>query len=319
MIGTDQLDEVHTFVEATVRERVSSSVRSFAVDAARAPSGVFTGSLAVHPATGERIPIYVADYVVATYGTGAVMGVPAHDGRHFRFAEAYGLPVVEVIRPVGATGAPTSDLWTGDGVLIDSDRFTGMASDLARDAIAEWLQARGVGRRTVRYRLRDWLISRHHYWGPRSPSCIATTAAPCRSRRAASPKHVHPASRAQSVFSGRREPLDRASLSFFGRRATPAIVAAFAMRRSSELGEFLGEDPGAEALTVGGQSIGTLARTLEEPLVDEPVEVAHADARLHTQEPLHEPGVDLIPEPFTLDPEHDLEDLVSPEQRLQLL
>jgi leucyl-tRNA synthetase len=135
--GTSHSWSVHKFIEEALRERASFSVRSFGVDAARAPSGVFTGSFAIHPATGEPVPIYVADYVLATYGTGAVMRVPAHDGRDFRFAQANGLPVVRVISPAGVKSTPTGDPWTADGVLIDSDGFTGMPSKLARDAIAE--------------------------------------------------------------------------------------------------------------------------------------------------------------------------------------
>jgi leucyl-tRNA synthetase len=167
--GTGLEDEVLRYVEEALRERVATSTRGGEAAGARPRAGAFTGSFAVHPATGGRVPIYVADYVVATYGTGIVMGVPAHDERDFQFATANGLPVVEVIRPPGGTKEPANRPWTGDGVLIESEQFTGAPSELARDAIAEWLEASGSGRRAVRYRLRDWLISRQRYWGPPIP------------------------------------------------------------------------------------------------------------------------------------------------------
>ncbi len=137
-------------------------------DVRRDRSGVDTGARAVHPATGAELPVYVADYVVAGYGTGMVMGVPAHDRRDGAFAAAHALPIVPVVVPAGDAGGG-DEPWTGEGVLAASGPFSGMASSEAGEAIADWLQARRIGRRATRYRLHDWLISRQRYWGPPIP------------------------------------------------------------------------------------------------------------------------------------------------------
>lgn len=129
-------------------------------------SGVFVGRHAVHPVTGERVPIFVADYVISGYGSDAVMCVPAHDQRDADFAAAHGLAVRTVISPDG--GAATGDAamaFKGEGVLIDSGEFTGLRSTDARARMAERLEAQKLGRRAVRYRLRDWTISRQRFWG----------------------------------------------------------------------------------------------------------------------------------------------------------
>jgi leucyl-tRNA synthetase len=132
----------------------------------RPKRGVPLGSYVINPASGAQIPLWIADYVLADYGTGAVMGVPAHDQRDFLFARRHELPVRQVIIPEGSNAeAYLGEAWTEAGVLIESDRFNGLSSTAARQAITEAASAEGWGQARRQYRLRDWLISRQRYWG----------------------------------------------------------------------------------------------------------------------------------------------------------
>ena len=150
----------------TTRPDTLFGVTFLAVSPDHELAAALTGRWAINPASGERVQILAAEYVVAGYGSGVVMGVPAHDARDWAFASAQGLPVRCVIRPGTVAGVGA---WTGEGVLVESGQFTGLDSETARERIAGWLEASGVGRPAVRYRLHDWLISRQRYWGPPIP------------------------------------------------------------------------------------------------------------------------------------------------------
>lgn len=130
-------------------------------------TGVFTGSYATNPATGEKMPIWIADYVLGGYGTGAVMAVPAHDERDLEFAETFDLPVVQVIERPDTEADPLP--YTGEGVLINSGAYSGMQSSEAREEIVAWLMQQGIGKSQVTYKMRDWLVSRQRYWGAPIP------------------------------------------------------------------------------------------------------------------------------------------------------
>lgn len=133
-------------------------------------TGVPTGAYAINPVNGERVPIWVADYVLATYGTGYVMAVPAHDERDFAFATKFNLPIKKVILQDGTNEADElKEAFTEVGIMINSGKYNGLSSDEGIIKITEDLQAQGIGKRTVNYRLRDWLISRQRYWGTPIP------------------------------------------------------------------------------------------------------------------------------------------------------
>jgi leucyl-tRNA synthetase len=159
---------------AAVTEYVAQAARMDEIErtaADKEKTGVFTGGYAVNPVNGERIPIWIADYVLMGYGTGAIMAVPAHDERDFAFATKYGLEIRRVITgPDGATG-PMTESWDSktEGEMINSGAFDGTPVSTAFDRVVEWLEANELGKRAVNYRLRDWLISRQRMWGTPIP------------------------------------------------------------------------------------------------------------------------------------------------------
>src|SRR5690349_13571117 len=162
----DQLtaEEQRPAVSAYRREAQRKDIVSRKVAAEKDKTGVFLGSYARNPATGEAIPIWIADYVLMEYGTGAIMAVPAHDKRDFEFATQYGLPIREVVR----TGEPLPSV-SEDGTLVNSGPFDGVSCRAAGVRIVAWLKEKGVATPQVQYRLHDWCISRQRFWGPPIP------------------------------------------------------------------------------------------------------------------------------------------------------
>ncbi|HEY1015338.1 MAG TPA: leucine--tRNA ligase [Herpetosiphonaceae bacterium] len=158
-------------VEAYVAEAVrKTEVERQSTDDSKQKTGVWIGAHAVNPVSGERIPIWIADYVLITYGTGAIMAVPGHDQRDFAFAKTFELPIKRVVAPdASQAAAPLDEAFTGDGVLVNSGIIDGMDTDAGWEKIVGWLEDQGIGKRTINYRLRDWLVSRQRYWGTPIP------------------------------------------------------------------------------------------------------------------------------------------------------
>jgi len=161
--GTEYEEEVVAFVN----KYLSMSTRERNIVDEK--EGVFSGRYAINPLTEERIPIYIANYILWGYGTGAIMAVPAHDERDYEFAKKYNIPIKAVIKPIDKDWDFNKGAFTEEGVLINSNGFNGLKSSEAKEKIIEELEKRGLGKKTINYRLKDWNISRQRYWGTPIP------------------------------------------------------------------------------------------------------------------------------------------------------
>src|SRR5207244_1440108 len=177
----------HALVERITTPAQREAVRRYQEEAARKSdlerteltrkkTGVWTGARAVNPVNGEAVQVWIADYVLATYGTGAIMAVPAHDERDFEFAKQFDLPIRTVVRPpdewLKKTGSTLDDLteaYVETGIAVNSDGFDGLSTPEFKAKIIAWLEEKGLGARRVNYKLRDWLFSRQRYWGEPFP------------------------------------------------------------------------------------------------------------------------------------------------------
>ncbi|MFP7222290.1 leucine--tRNA ligase [Priestia filamentosa] len=156
----EQKEEVTSYID-----KVKTKSDLERTDLAKEKTGAFTGAYAINPVSGEKMPIWIADYVLATYGTGAIMAVPAHDERDYEFAKAFDLPIKEVV----SGGDVTKEAYTGNGAHVNSDFLNGLDKEEAIEKMISWLEENKKGEKKVTYRLRDWLFSRQRYWGEPIP------------------------------------------------------------------------------------------------------------------------------------------------------
>ncbi len=159
----DRKKEVEEYV---LKARMKSDLER--TDLAKEKTGVFTGAYAINPVNGEKIPIWISDYILISYGTGAIMAVPAHDERDFEFAKKFNLPIVQVVSKDGSL-YELKEAYTEEGIAVNSDQFNGLKTAEFKKKIVEWLEKKGIGKKAVNYKLRDWIFSRQRYWGEPIP------------------------------------------------------------------------------------------------------------------------------------------------------
>ncbi|MHC5101212.1 MAG: leucine--tRNA ligase, partial [Planctomycetota bacterium] len=172
LVDTITTDENKAAVEA-YKETASKKSDLDRTDLAKDKTGQFTGAYAINPVNSEKIPIWISDYVLISYGTGAIMAVPAHDERDFEFATKFELPIIQVVQPDNAEDAKLCEegklCFAGNGTAINSGEFTGLSTPEFKEKIAAWLTKKGLGEKAINYKLRDWLFSRQRYWGEPFP------------------------------------------------------------------------------------------------------------------------------------------------------
>jgi len=164
LVTSEQKAEVEDFL---ARVALEDRFKRTSLEAKK--EGVFLGRYAVNPLTGERIPIYVANYILYEYGTGAIMAVPGHDQRDFDFAKEYGIDIKQVVRPKDGDWNVQERPYEGEGIIVNSGEFNGLESSKGIEEITKYIEEKGYGKRSVQYKLRDWLISRQRYWGAPIP------------------------------------------------------------------------------------------------------------------------------------------------------